>query len=109
LPARRRLRRRRRDVTGIADERQPCPGGDTEFGAARDCAADTERRRVRTALQFTPPNISHVTVTATIVGGTGRIAGATGTLTIEHTSAIDFQTGTSTGSGTIGGRISLAR
>jgi hypothetical protein len=59
--------------------------------------------------QFTPPNISHVTVIATIVGGTGRFAGATGSLTIEHTSAIDFQAATSTGSGTIRGHISLAR
>ena len=59
--------------------------------------------------RFTPPNISHVTVTATIAGGTGRFAGATGSLTIEHTSAIDFQAATSTGSGTVQGRISLAR
>ena len=59
--------------------------------------------------QFTPPNISHITVTAMIVSGTGRFAGATGTLTLEYTSAVDFQAGTSTGSGTIQGRISLAR
>ena len=39
---------------------------------------------------FTPPNISHVTETATIVGGTGRFAGATGTLTIEFTQEIDY-------------------
>ena len=31
---------------------------------------------------FTPPNISRVRQVATIVGGTGRFAGATGTFTV---------------------------
>jgi len=56
---------------------------------------------------FTPPNISHVTLTATIVGGTGRFAGATGTLTIKFDETIDEASATSTGSGTIEGHISL--
>ena len=54
---------------------------------------------------FTPPNISHVTQTATIVGGTGRFAGATGTFTIRYTATIDFATGTSSGSGSFDGQI----
>jgi hypothetical protein len=59
--------------------------------------------------QSTPPTISHVTETATIVGGTGRFAGATGTLNIEHTMTIDFSTGIAKGSGTIHGHLTLAR
>jgi hypothetical protein len=55
---------------------------------------------------FTPPNVSHVTLVATIVGGTGRFAGATGTFTMQQTSIIDFATGTSSGSGSFDGTIS---
>jgi hypothetical protein len=43
----------------------------------------------------------------TIVGGTGRFASATGTLTITKTVVIDFSTNSSTGSGTIEGSIEL--
>lgn len=59
--------------------------------------------------QFIPPNTSVVELVATIVGGTGRFAGATGTLTIRHTGAIDFATATSSGSGSLDGQISLNR
>jgi hypothetical protein len=55
---------------------------------------------------FTPPNVSHVTLVATIVGGTGRFAAATGTFTMQQTSIIDFATGTSSGSGSFDGTIS---
>jgi hypothetical protein len=58
---------------------------------------------------FTPPNISHVTSTATIVGGTGRFAGATGSLTIKFDETIDFATATATGSGSFEGRINLSK
>jgi hypothetical protein len=57
--------------------------------------------------QFVPPNISHVSVVATIVGGTGRFAGATGTLTIRYVGEIDFANGRSSGSGSIDGHIVL--
>ena len=57
--------------------------------------------------QFVPPNISHVTIAATVVGGTGRFAGATGTLTIRHVTEIDFVNGRSSGSGSIAGHIVL--
>jgi hypothetical protein len=40
--------------------------------------------------EFIPPNISRVTLTATIVGGTGRFAAATGTFTLRFTGTIDF-------------------
>ena len=57
--------------------------------------------------QFTPPNISHVTLVATIVGGTGRFASATGTFTVERTATIDFAAGTSTATGSFDGHINL--
>jgi hypothetical protein len=57
--------------------------------------------------QFVPPNISHVSLVATVVGGTGRFAGATGTLTIRHVTEIDFANGRSAGSGSIDGHIAL--
>jgi hypothetical protein len=55
--------------------------------------------------EFTPPNVSHVTLVATIVGGTGRFASVAGTFTIQQTSIIDFETGTSSGSGSFEGTI----
>jgi hypothetical protein len=57
--------------------------------------------------QFTPPNVSHVTLVATIVGGTGRFASATGTFTVERTATIDFAAGTSTATGSFDGHINL--
>lgn len=56
---------------------------------------------------FTPPNISHVTLTATAVGGTGRFADANGTLTIKFDETIDFTSATATAVGTIEGHINL--
>lgn len=57
--------------------------------------------------QFTPPNISHVTFVATIVGGTGRFAGATGTFIVERTGTINFAAGTSTSIGSFDGHVNL--
>ena len=57
--------------------------------------------------QFTPPNVSHVTLVATIVGGTGRFASAIGTFTMERTGIIDFAAGTSTAIGSFDGYINL--
>jgi len=56
---------------------------------------------------FIPPNISHVTFSAEIVGGTGRFARATGTFIIRQTAAIDFAAATSTGTGAFEGHINL--
>jgi hypothetical protein len=59
--------------------------------------------------EFIPPNISHVTLVATIVGGTGRFAAATGTFTIRRIGTIDFAAGTSSQSGSFDGHIDLNR
>ena len=59
--------------------------------------------------EFVPPNVSKVTTAATIVGGTGRFAGASGHLTIRTTQTIDFATNSATGSGTIEGQLNLDR
>jgi hypothetical protein len=56
---------------------------------------------------FQPPNVSSVTQTATIVGGTGRFAGATGSFTVAFTQTIDFATATAAGTGSFEGRISF--
>jgi hypothetical protein len=56
-----------------------------------------------------PPNVSKVTLAATIIGGTGRFAGATGGLTIRFTEVIDFATSSATGSGEIEGKVNLNR
>jgi hypothetical protein len=58
--------------------------------------------------QFVPPNISHVSFVATIVGGTGRFVGASGSFTARHVGAIDFAAGTSSASGSFEGHITLS-
>jgi hypothetical protein len=44
-----------------------------------------------------------VTANATILGGTGRFVGATGTFTIWITDTIDFATNSATGTGSFEG------
>ena len=56
---------------------------------------------------FIPPNTARLTEVATIVSGTGRFAGATGTFTMERFDTIDWATGTATGTGTFEGQINL--
>ena len=57
--------------------------------------------------EFVPPNLSTVTLVATITGGTGRFARASGTFTIIRTGVVDIATGTGTESGSFEGQISL--
>ncbi len=59
--------------------------------------------------EFIPPNTSRVTLIATIVGGTGRFAAATGSVTIRSTLVIDFASGTSSVTGSFDGYINLNR
>ena len=58
---------------------------------------------------FTPPNISHTRMVATITAGTGRFAAATGAFTIRESGAIDYVTMTSVGSGSFEGTITFGR
>ena len=58
---------------------------------------------------FVPPNISTVRVVAEIQGGTGRFSGASGSLTIRYTAAINFAAQTSAGEGSIDGHLNLNR
>jgi hypothetical protein len=81
--------------------------GTVNFTAANGDQLFTRTVGVETA--FTPPNISQVTLTATIVGGTGRFQSATGTFSIELTETIDFATGSATGSGSFEGKLTLNR
>ena len=54
-------------------------------------------------------DVGTVTLVATITGGTGRFAAATGTFTIVRTGIVDFATGTGTESGSFEGQINLNR
>ena len=56
---------------------------------------------------FIPPNTARITEVATIVNGTGRFTGATGTFTMVSFHTIDFATGTGTATGTFEGQINL--
>ena len=58
--------------------------------------------------EFIPPNTAKLTEVATITGGTGRFAGATGTFTIVRFDIIDFSTFLATGYGSFEGQISLS-
>jgi hypothetical protein len=51
-----------------------------------------------------PPNVVAITETATVTGGTGRFAGATGSIQVER--IFDRATGVTTG--TLEGWISMA-
>lgn len=57
--------------------------------------------------EFIPPNVSRVTSIATVVGGTGRFANASGTFTVRYSGVIDFAAGTSSESGSFEGQINL--
>jgi len=56
-----------------------------------------------------PPNISHVRITATIVGGSGRFAGATGTFTILLVQTIDLAANTASTSGSFEGYLTVPK
>jgi len=82
----------------------------TSTGTLRLTAANGDQLFATTAGgedQFVPPNVSHVTLVATISGGTGRFADATGTFTIRFIQTIDFVAATSNGPGSFEGQISL--
>ena len=57
-----------------------------------------------TAVMVEPPNVVAITETATVTGGTGRFAGATGTIEVERV----FNRATGVTTGTLDGWISMA-
>lgn len=57
--------------------------------------------------EFIPPNTARLIEVATITGGTGRFAGATGTFTMVRFDIIDLSTFLATGYGSFAGHISL--
>ena len=87
------------------------PTGDPATGTWDFTAANGDRlsaTAVFTQDRFIPPNVAHVTVAATISGGTGRFAAATGTFTVRVVSTLNFDH-TSSESGTFDGHINLNR
>jgi hypothetical protein len=87
------------------------PTGDPATGTWDFTAANGDRlsaTAVFTQDQFIPPNVSHVTVAATISGGTGRFAAATGAFTVHVVSTLNFDH-TASESGSFEGHINLNR
>jgi hypothetical protein len=93
------------DITEIVDLASATDAGTIEFTAANgdSVSATTVGKEVG----FTPPNISTIEQVATIIGGTGRFDGVTGTFTVRFVQIIDFGEGTSTLSGSFEGHINL--
>jgi hypothetical protein len=82
----------------------------TSTGTMVFTAANGDVLRTTTAggeVGFTPPNIGSVRLLATITEGTGRFAGATGTLEVRFTQVIDFVNATAEVSGSIDGVLNL--
>jgi hypothetical protein len=87
------------------------PTGDPPTGTWDLTAANGDRlfaTAVSRPDQFIPPNIQPVTVTATITGGTGRFAAATGAFTVHMVSTLNLDH-TSSESGWFEGHINLNR
>ena len=87
------------------------PTGDPATGTWDFTAANGDglfATAVFTPDQFIPPNVQHVTVAATISGGTGRFAAATGAFTVRLVSTLNFDH-TASDSGWFEGHINLNR
>ena len=87
------------------------PTGDPAAGTWDFTAANGDRlsaTAVFTQDQFIPPKVQHVTVSATISGGTGRFAAATGAFTVRLVSTLNVDH-TASESGSFEGHINLNR
>ena len=86
------------------------PAVNTGTGTFDFTAADGDRLFARTQggeTEFIPPNESHVTLNAKIIGGTGRFANASGEFTVRFIEKTDFATATGVGYGSFEGYIRL--
>ena len=91
--------------TAVADLATPTATGTFTF-----TAASGDRLLVTfvgNAADTVEPGVVSFTETLTIVGGTGRFVGATGTFTMRRIATIDFAAGTSTSTGSFEGHINF--
>jgi hypothetical protein len=89
----------------VADLATPTATGTFTFTAANGDQLLTTF--VGNAADLIEPGVVSFTETLTIVGGTGRFYGATGTFTMRRIAIIDFATGASTSTGSFDGHINL--
>jgi len=92
-------------ITAIADLATPTATGAFTFTAAN--GDQLVATFVGVAAPTAERGVVSFTETFTIVGGTGRFVGATGTFTMRRIAEIDFAAGTSTSSGSFEGHIDL--
>ena len=92
--------------SAVADLATPTATGTFTFTAAN---GDQLRATfVGNAAETVEPAVVSFTETFTIVSGTGRFVGATGTFTMRRIANINFATGTSTSVGSFDGHINLS-
>jgi hypothetical protein len=92
--------------SAVADLATPTATGTFTFTAANGDQLLTTF--VGVAADNIEPGVVSFTEVVTIVGGTGRFVGATGTFTLRRIALIDFATGTSTSTGSFEGHINLS-
>ncbi len=89
----------------VADLATPTATGTYDFVAANGDQLHTTFVGVATVSQ--DPTVVSFTEVLTIVGGSGRFAGATGTFTVRKIGVIDFATARSTSTGSFEGHINF--
>jgi hypothetical protein len=89
----------------VADLATPTATGSFDFVAANGDQLHTTF--VGVAAVNPDPTVVSFTEVLTIVGGSGRFAGATGTFTLRRIAVVDFATGRSTSTGSFEGHINF--
>ena len=91
--------------SAVADLATPTATGTFDFVAANGDQLHTTFAGV--AAVSPDPTVVSFTEVLTIVGGSGRFAGATGTFTVRRIAVVGFATGRSTSAGSFEGHINL--